>query len=142
MPQISRPQRGHYATNACTNCRKKHTKCSEEIICAYCASHNLKCSYVNPVKKRGPKAANRPTNVFESNFSETANINVEQEHTLTLTEYQFGVPIPFYLNYNYNEPFQPIQTNYFSHTDDNAPANFGNIFSLSNNFPSSFFLHN
>ncbi|CAG8624057.1 34827_t:CDS:2 [Gigaspora margarita] len=62
MPNISRQQR---ATNACTNCRKKHVKCSEETICTYCASHNLKCIYVNLVKKRGPKAANRPANVFE-----------------------------------------------------------------------------
>ncbi|KAF0537207.1 MAL-activator protein [Gigaspora margarita] len=147
MPHISRQQRGHYATNACTNCRKKHTKCSEEAICTYCALHNLKCSYVNPVKKRGPKAAKRSSNVFESNFSEVANINIEQEYPLTLTEYQFGVPISFYPNYNYNEQSQPIQPNFFSHTDtnyitlnDNTPSNFGNIFSLPNNFPSSYFL--
>ncbi|KAF0537209.1 MAL-activator protein [Gigaspora margarita] len=138
MPHVSRQQRGNYATNACTNCRKKHKKCSEEAICTYCASHQLKCIYVNPVKKRGPKAAKRSSNVFESNFSEVANINIEQEHIVTLTEYQIGVPAPFYLNYNYTEPFQPIQANSYSHSDinyitlnDNTPEN---LFSLPNNF--------
>ncbi|CAG8773271.1 3420_t:CDS:1, partial [Dentiscutata erythropus] len=88
MPCSSRQQRGHYATNACTNCRKKHTKCSEESTCKYCSSHNFRCIYVNTVKKRGPKVANRSANVFKSNFNEDAN--TEQEQTLTLTEYPFS----------------------------------------------------
>ncbi|RIB30671.1 hypothetical protein C2G38_2151956 [Gigaspora rosea] len=147
MPHIGRQQRGRYATNACTNCRKKHTKCSEEAICTYCASHNIKCIYVNPVKKRGPKAVKRSANVFDSNFSEVANINIDQNHPLALNEYQFGVPISLYLNYNYNVQFQQFQPFQASHTDtnymtlnDNTPSNFDNIFFLPNTFPSSYFL--
>ncbi|CAG8846735.1 6069_t:CDS:1, partial [Racocetra persica] len=81
MSYLSRQQRGSYATNVCTNCRRKHAKCSEEAICTNCASHNLKCIYVKPTTKRGPKAANRSTNVFEDNSGEAPNI--EQEHTMT-----------------------------------------------------------
>ncbi|CAG8623846.1 23786_t:CDS:1 [Dentiscutata erythropus] len=138
MPSPSRHQRGHYATNACTNCRKKHTKCSEETTCTYCSSHNLECIYVNPIKKRGPKTANRSAKV----------LNIEQKRSLALNEHQFSSSIPFYLNYNYNEGFQPLQTiqpSFFPYIDtnyfilnDNAPVNFSNIFSLPNNLlPSS-----
>ncbi|CAG8735199.1 22497_t:CDS:2, partial [Racocetra persica] len=91
----------------------KHAKCSEEAICTNCASHNLECIYVKPVKKRGPKAANRSTNVFEDNSDKAPNI--EQEHSST----QFSVSIPFYLDYNYNEEFYPIQSGCFSHINTN-----------------------
>ncbi|CAG8514968.1 9039_t:CDS:1 [Racocetra persica] len=111
MFYLSRQQRGRHATNACTNCRKKHAKCSEEAICTNCASHNLECIYVKPVKKRGPKATDRSANVFEDNSGDAPNIELEHSST------QFGVPIPFYLDYN--EESQPIQYNYFSHINTN-----------------------
>ncbi|CAG8825829.1 35750_t:CDS:1, partial [Racocetra persica] len=111
MSFSNRQQRGHYATNACTNCKTKHAKCFEEAICTNCASHNLECIYVKPVKKRGPKAANRSANVFEDNSGEVPNI--EREHSST----QFSVPIPFYLDYN--EEFQSIQNSCFSHSNTN-----------------------
>ncbi|CAG8802179.1 27776_t:CDS:2, partial [Gigaspora margarita] len=113
MSHSSGQQRGPYVTTACTNCRRKHTKCSEEATCAYCASHNLKCTYVKSGKKRGPKATKRTDNVFESNFDEAANI--EQEHTFTLAEYQFCTSIPSYFNYfNYDQEPQPMQSDFFS----------------------------
>ncbi|CAG8739278.1 25136_t:CDS:2 [Dentiscutata erythropus] len=57
MPFLNqRQQRGRYATNACTNCRKKHIKCSEETTC-------------------------KSVNVFECNFDKVPNI--EHENTLT-----------------------------------------------------------
>ncbi|CAG8588989.1 27928_t:CDS:1 [Racocetra persica] len=135
MSYSNRQQRGPYATNACTNCRKKHAKCSEDAICTNCASHNLKCIYVKSIKKRGPKAANISVNIFESNSGKASNI--EQEHTLILS--QFGIPIPICLNYNYSEEFLPIQNGFFPYINTNysilnndTPINFvRNTFSLS-----------
>ncbi|CAG8596511.1 44465_t:CDS:2 [Gigaspora margarita] len=118
MSHSSGQQRGPYMTMACTNCRRRHTKCSEEATCTYCATRNLKCTYVKSGKKRGPKATKRTNNVFESNFDEAANI--EQEQPFTLTENQFNTSIPSYFNYS-QEP-QPMQSDFFSNqicTDTN-----------------------
>ncbi|CAG8502863.1 9225_t:CDS:1 [Gigaspora margarita] len=136
----SSQRRGPYATKACTNCRKKHLKCSEGVICANCASHNLQCIYVKSNKKRGPRTVNRSIYVLESNFDEAASI--EQEHIST--EYQFNTLIPSYI---IEEP-QPIQNDFFLNQVDidtnyimpnsNSSANYSNTFSLLNNpFPSS-----
>ncbi|CAG8816199.1 6395_t:CDS:2 [Gigaspora margarita] len=103
MSHSSGQQRGPYATMSCTNCRRRHAKCSEEATCINCASHNLKCTYVKSGKKRGPKTTKKTYNVFESNFDETTNI--EQEHTFTLTDYQFITSIPSYFFYD-QEPQQ------------------------------------
>ncbi|CAG8779522.1 4188_t:CDS:1 [Racocetra persica] len=132
MSYSNKQRRGRYATNACTNCRKKHIKCSEEATCTHCALQNLKCTYSKPVKKRGPKVS---ANVFESNSDKASNI----EHKNTLI--QFSEPIPFCLDYNYNEEYQAIQNYLFSHINtnnillnNNAPVNFfGNTFSLPKN---------
>ncbi|KAF0507672.1 hypothetical protein F8M41_018957 [Gigaspora margarita] len=124
---MSHPRgRGPYAATACTNCRQRHAKCSEESTCAYCASHNLKCIYVKSVKKRGPKATNRTVNIFESSF--------EQEH-------QFGISIPSY--FVYGEDPQPIQIGFFLNQEyintnyimpnNNALINFSDTFPLPNN---------
>ncbi|KAF0507673.1 fungal specific transcription factor [Gigaspora margarita] len=105
---MSHPRgRGPYATMACTNCRQRHAKCSEESTCAYCASHKLTCVYVKSVKKRGPKATNRT--VFE------------QEH-------QFGISMPSY--FEYGEEPQPIQSGAFLNQNI---INFSDTFSLPNN---------
>ncbi|CAG8841578.1 27026_t:CDS:2 [Gigaspora margarita] len=134
MSHSSGQQRGPYVTTACTNCRRRHTKCSEEATCAYCASHNLKCTYIKSGKKRGPKATKRTDKVFENNFNEAANI--EQEHTFTLTEYQFSTSIPSYFSYGQiKSEFSPNQictdTNYIM-PNSNTSINF-------NNFPNNFF---
>ncbi|CAG8796537.1 23315_t:CDS:1, partial [Cetraspora pellucida] len=107
MYYSNRQQRGPYATNACTNCRKKHQKCSEEAICTNCASQNLKCIYVKSTKKRGPKASSNVGNAS----------NIEHEHALILT--QFGIPIPLCLDCNYNEEFQSIQNGFFPYINNN-----------------------
>ncbi|CAG8577166.1 11972_t:CDS:2, partial [Dentiscutata heterogama] len=107
MPHSSGQLRGPYATTACTNCRRKHAKCSEEVTCTYCISHGLKCVYVKSVKKRGPKTTNK-SNGFESNFNET--VNIEQDHTFNSNEIQFSKFIPPY--FNYGEELQPIQNEY------------------------------
>ncbi|CAG8684569.1 9851_t:CDS:1 [Dentiscutata heterogama] len=137
MSCLSRTKRGRYATNACTNCRKKHLKCSQGATCTNCALHNLECVYINPVKKRGPRTVNKSTYVFESNFGGAASI--EQEHTLISTEHQFdtsafsdanGTPQPtqseFFLNQEYIEAM----------SNNNTPINFSSNFFLPNN-PSS-----
>ncbi|CAG8659141.1 43138_t:CDS:1 [Gigaspora margarita] len=108
MSHSSGQQRGPYATTSCTNCRRRHAKCSEEATCTYCASHNLKCTYVKSGKKRGPKATKKTDNVFESNFDDAANI--EQEHTFTLTEYQFITSVPSY--FNYDQELQQMQSEF------------------------------
>ncbi|CAG8722675.1 8776_t:CDS:2, partial [Dentiscutata erythropus] len=114
----------------CTNCRKKHIKCSEGVTCTYCASYNLQCTYAKSFKKRGPKAANRATNGFENYFYEA--VNTEQDHVLTSNEFQFGVSTPYY--FNGSEEPQPIQSDFFPyqvHIDtnyimqnNNTPVNF------------------
>ncbi|CAG8574765.1 6987_t:CDS:2 [Diversispora eburnea] len=40
--------------NACTNCKKTKTKCDGEEQCARCADKKLECTYILPVKSRGP----------------------------------------------------------------------------------------
>ncbi|KAF0434027.1 hypothetical protein F8M41_004949 [Gigaspora margarita] len=141
MSYTNQRRRGPYATKACTNCRNKHLKCSEGVICTNCASHNHQCIYVKSYKKRGPRTVNKSIYVFESNFDEVASI--EQEHTST--EYQFNTFIPSY----FIEESQPIQNNFFLNQVDidtnyimpnssNSPVNNSNTFSLLNNsFPSS-----
>ncbi|CAG8589008.1 27929_t:CDS:1, partial [Racocetra persica] len=119
MSYLSRKQRGRYATNACTNCRRKHAKCSGEAICTNCESYRLTCIYVKTGKKRRSKAANKSANVFEDNSSEASNI--EQEHSST----QFNIPIPFNLDNNYNKEFQPIQNGFFSKINTNMFDNSG-----------------
>ncbi|RIB07382.1 hypothetical protein C2G38_2214598 [Gigaspora rosea] len=129
MSHSSGQQRGPYVTTACTNCRRKHKKCSEEATCTYCASHNLKCTYVKSGKKRGPKATKRTDNVFESNFNEA--VNIEQEHTFTLAEYQ---SIPYY--FNYGQELQPMQSDFFSnqiYTGTNYIVPNSNMLFLPNN---------
>ncbi|CAG8518696.1 16610_t:CDS:2 [Cetraspora pellucida] len=43
-----------YATNACTNCQKRHVKCSGVVTCTNCKNRNLDCEF-KLSKKRGPK---------------------------------------------------------------------------------------
>ncbi|CAG8692356.1 18168_t:CDS:1 [Gigaspora margarita] len=136
MSYSGRRQRGPYAINACINCRRKHIKCSEGIICTNCASHNLQCIYVKSVKKRGPRTVNN----FESNFDEAASI--EQEHTLISTEYQFNTFTPYF------KELQPIQTDFFRNQvhigtnfimQNNIPVNYNDTFSLPQPIQSDFF---
>ncbi|CAG8836666.1 25276_t:CDS:1 [Gigaspora margarita] len=140
MSYSSRRQRGPYASKACTNCRKKHLKCSEGVNCVNCVSHNLQCIYDKSIRKRGPRTVNRSIYVFENNFDKTASI--EQEHTST--EYQFNTFIPSYF---IEEP-QPIQSDFFLNQVDidtdyimvnnNSSVDYSNSFSLlDNSFPSS-----
>ncbi|CAG8796310.1 4352_t:CDS:1, partial [Gigaspora margarita] len=128
MSYSSRRRRGPYAIKACTNCRKKHLKCSEGVNCTNCLLHNLQCIYDKSIKKRGPRTVNRSIYVFESNFDETESI--EQEHTST--EYQFS---PFIPSYFIQEP-QTIQSDFFLNQEDidtvyimannNSSVNFSN----------------
>ncbi|CAG8602649.1 13800_t:CDS:1, partial [Dentiscutata heterogama] len=50
------------------------------------------------------------SNVFESNFIET--VNIEQEHTFTSNEIQFSISILSY--FNYDKELQLIQSDFFS----------------------------
>ncbi|KAF0483903.1 nuclear protein [Gigaspora margarita] len=52
-------QRRHYVTKACTNCRRKHGKCTGKATCKYCAEHNLECIFIDSGKKRGPRKERR-----------------------------------------------------------------------------------
>ncbi|RIB15976.1 hypothetical protein C2G38_2318034 [Gigaspora rosea] len=141
MPCSNRPKRGRYATNACTSCRKKHLKCSEGTICTNCTLHSFECVYIKPLKKRGPRTANRSTYVFESNFGDIAS--VEQEHSLTSTGHQFSSFTPSFGI----EGFQQIQSNFFRNqeyidaiyamSNNNKPVNFSSTFFLPIKYSSS-----
>ncbi|CAG8573435.1 28268_t:CDS:1 [Dentiscutata erythropus] len=70
-----RQQRGPYVTKACTNCQKKHAKCTGGAVCKRCTQRNLECTFIDSGKKRGPKkndkhseqvyALNGPENDFD-----------------------------------------------------------------------------
>ncbi|KAF0532977.1 hypothetical protein F8M41_010832 [Gigaspora margarita] len=66
--QQQRQQRGFYVTRACTNCQKKHLKCSGRASCERCTLRNLECTFIDSGKKRGPKTDAKLVNV--SNGSE------------------------------------------------------------------------
>ncbi|CAG8644749.1 12220_t:CDS:1 [Gigaspora margarita] len=51
-------QRGPYATKACTNCQRKHIRCSGKATCNHCALHGIECIFTNSGKKRGPRTSN------------------------------------------------------------------------------------
>ncbi|CAG8819581.1 18351_t:CDS:1, partial [Gigaspora margarita] len=59
---------------ACTNCQKKHAKCSGGAMCKRCALRNLECTFVDSGKKRGPKTDGKYSvqvyvpNGFENDF--------------------------------------------------------------------------
>ncbi|KAF0436103.1 hypothetical protein F8M41_004723 [Gigaspora margarita] len=53
--QQQQQRRGFYVTRACTNCQKKHAKCSGGAMCKRCALRNLECTFIDSGKKRGPK---------------------------------------------------------------------------------------
>ncbi|CAG8573462.1 28270_t:CDS:2 [Dentiscutata erythropus] len=70
-----RQQRGPYVTKSCTNCQKKHAKCTGGAVCKRCTQRNLECTFIDSGKKRGPKkndkhseqvyALNGPENDFD-----------------------------------------------------------------------------
>ncbi|CAG8613128.1 20862_t:CDS:1 [Cetraspora pellucida] len=103
--------RGSYAPIACTNCKRKHAKCSGEVPCMPCKEKNLKC-WFKPGKKRGPKE--RPINKFNgAQFTEQYNNKSEfcatecsidfLANNLTLIHpYNNNVPI---MNYNTHDSF-------------------------------------
>ncbi|KAF0490040.1 hypothetical protein F8M41_022005 [Gigaspora margarita] len=53
--QQKRQRRSFYVTRACTNCQKKHAKCSGGATCERCTLRNLECTFIDSGKKRGPK---------------------------------------------------------------------------------------
>ncbi|CAG8707408.1 11063_t:CDS:1 [Gigaspora margarita] len=42
-------------TRACTNCQRRHIRCSGAVTCENCIKRNLYCEFVGQNKKRGPK---------------------------------------------------------------------------------------
>ncbi|CAG8670017.1 33353_t:CDS:2 [Gigaspora margarita] len=47
------------SSKACTNCQQKHAKCSGSAMCKRCTLHNLEFTFIESVKKRGPKTDGR-----------------------------------------------------------------------------------
>ncbi|KAF0532987.1 Fungal transcriptional regulatory protein, N-terminal [Gigaspora margarita] len=94
-------RRGFYVTRACTNCQRKHTKCSGGVTCERCTLRNLKCTFIDSGKKRGPKTdskqsvqiyvSNGPKNYFDETSMPPSIIpNPTQGHASTLS--QSGYP--------------------------------------------------
>ncbi|CAG8447116.1 4594_t:CDS:1 [Dentiscutata heterogama] len=115
--QQRRKRRGFYVTRACTNCQKKHTKCSGGVHCERCTLRNLECTFINSGKKRGPKTNgkllehvyvfNGPENDFNGTSTLSSVIlNAIHGHALTLSS--SGYPdnideVTLYSNY-YEDP--------------------------------------
>ncbi|CAG8793991.1 14205_t:CDS:1, partial [Gigaspora rosea] len=87
---------GFYVTRACTNCQKKHTKCSGGATCKRCTLRNLECTFIASGKKRGPKTDSKySVQVYVPNGSEnefdgismlsSAILNPVQGHASTLS---------------------------------------------------------
>ncbi|CAG8618548.1 28216_t:CDS:2, partial [Gigaspora margarita] len=56
---------------ACTNCQKKHAKCSGGAKCKRCTLRNLECTFIDSGKKRGPKTDSKySVQVYAPNSSE------------------------------------------------------------------------
>ncbi|CAG8586091.1 5609_t:CDS:1, partial [Racocetra persica] len=136
MTSPNRQRRGRYATNACTNCRKRHVKCSQGsqgTACTNCASRNLMCTYTIP-NKRGPKVSSGSTNGFENSFGEAESIE---------RGYEFDL-IPNYRDYI--EETQSVQGGLFPNQiqfntimpNNGMPINISDAYSLPSNFSSSF----
>ncbi|KAF0537213.1 hypothetical protein F8M41_008721 [Gigaspora margarita] len=72
--QKQQQRRGLYVTRACTNCQKKHAKCSGGAMCKRCILRNLECTFIDSGKKRGPKTDSKYSvqvyvpNGFENDF--------------------------------------------------------------------------
>ncbi|ONH80073.1 Maltose fermentation regulatory protein MAL13 [Saccharomyces cerevisiae] len=43
------------AKQACDCCRIRRVKCDGKRPCNRCLQHDLKCTYLQPLRKRGPK---------------------------------------------------------------------------------------
>jgi hypothetical protein len=41
---------------ACDYCRKRKVKCDGELPCAVCKLRNQECSFLLPIRKRGPSS--------------------------------------------------------------------------------------
>ncbi|CAG8714891.1 5887_t:CDS:1, partial [Dentiscutata heterogama] len=72
-----------YASVACTNCQRKHAKCSGEIPCINCEEKSLICQ-IMPGRKRGPKEKS-----VEVNRLDVAQITENQyiKSNLEVTDY-------------------------------------------------------
>ncbi|KAF0469050.1 hypothetical protein F8M41_025665 [Gigaspora margarita] len=69
--QKQQQRRGFYVTRACTNCQKKHAKCSGGAKCKRCTLRNLECTFIDSGKKRGPKTDSKySVQVYVPNGSE------------------------------------------------------------------------
>ncbi|CAG8602883.1 11759_t:CDS:1, partial [Dentiscutata heterogama] len=97
-------KRGPYTTKACTNCRKKHAKCTGKAFCERCTRLNLECTFDNSGQKRGPKKngklseevndLNDLRNDFDRNpMLVSAVSNAMQSHVSTLSS-PLGYPQP------------------------------------------------
>ncbi|RIB21328.1 hypothetical protein C2G38_1111155 [Gigaspora rosea] len=52
---MSRKQRTN-VTNACFYCKQRHIKCTGTATCTNCSNRNLRCFFITPNKRRGPKS--------------------------------------------------------------------------------------
>ncbi|CAG8491871.1 900_t:CDS:1 [Scutellospora calospora] len=80
-----------YATRACTNCQKRHEKCSGAITCTNCIKRKLCCEFINSGKKRGPKSKeNVVDTIQEQAYVSASYANSIQDNAMTYmpgTEY-------------------------------------------------------
>ncbi|CAG8661911.1 17779_t:CDS:1, partial [Gigaspora rosea] len=121
IQQHQRQRRGSYVTRACTNCQKKHTKCSGGAACERCTLRNLRCTFIDSGKKRGPKTDGNQVNVSNSseNYIDGTSMpssiipNPAQGHasTLSLSGYPQQQPDNIDDVTLYSEFYDPEQVN-------------------------------
>ncbi|CAG8558136.1 9097_t:CDS:1 [Gigaspora margarita] len=116
----AQPRRSRsYTSLACTNCQRKHIKCSGKGPCINCKEKSLQCHFISG-KKRGPKEKSLGINRFEASQI-TENHNTKDYFEVTdYSKYSLHNNYNFYNGLNLMQPMQPQNcndpiTNYNSH---------------------------
>lgn len=81
------------AKQACDCCRVRRVKCDGEKPCNRCLQHDLKCTYLQPLRKRGPK------NIRSRSLKKIAETQTfsENNNCMTALEISIGIIISYML---------------------------------------------
>ncbi|CAI1775627.1 hypothetical protein SEUBUCD646_0P00160 [Saccharomyces eubayanus] len=77
-----------FAKQACDCCRVRRVKCNREEPCNRCLQHDLKCTYLRLLKKRGPKS------IRTRSLEKIANMQKVSEENSTMAAPKASVKVP------------------------------------------------
>ncbi|CAI4501560.1 CQS_1a_G0021770.mRNA.1.CDS.1 [Saccharomyces cerevisiae] len=76
------------AKQACDCCRVRRVKCDGEKPCNRCLQHDLKCTYLQPLRKRGPK------NIRSRSLKKIAETQTFSENNNCMTALEISLKVP------------------------------------------------